>query len=98
MKRTFCSFSAGLWAFPFKETHLVSNNLISVSRFFLHNIKNFMAVFGLGLPTSDTLYYNERRFRQVAEAMPTVVWSADASGYIDWYNSRWYEVTGQSHA
>lgn len=38
----------------------------------------------------------ERGFQVLAEALPQMVWSADASGWIDWYNDRWYAYTGQA--
>ena len=38
----------------------------------------------------------ERDFRALADTIPVIVWTADASGWIDWYNSRWYEFTGQT--
>jgi PAS domain S-box-containing protein len=38
----------------------------------------------------------ERGFQVLAEALPQMVWTADASGWIDWYNHRWYEYTGQT--
>ena len=37
---------------------------------------------------------SEARFRELADAMPQVVWTARADGYIDYYNRRWYELTG----
>jgi PAS domain S-box-containing protein len=39
---------------------------------------------------------SERRFRVLAEAIPVICWTADANGWIDWYNHRWYEFTGQT--
>ncbi len=39
---------------------------------------------------------SERRFRVLAEAIPVMCFTADASGWIDWYNRRWYEFTGQA--
>jgi PAS domain S-box-containing protein len=36
-----------------------------------------------------------RRFRALAEAIPVICWTADPDGWIDWYNHRWYEFTGQ---
>lgn len=39
---------------------------------------------------------SERRFRVLAEAIPVVCWTADAEGWIDWYNRRWYDYTGQT--
>ncbi|MDQ2680359.1 MAG: SpoIIE family protein phosphatase [Candidatus Eremiobacteraeota bacterium] len=34
--------------------------------------------------------------RSIAEGSPIIMWTADAKGWIDWYNSRWYEYTGQT--
>jgi PAS domain S-box-containing protein len=33
-------------------------------------------------------------FRQLADAMPQIVWAARPDGYLDYYNQRWYEFTG----
>jgi PAS domain S-box-containing protein len=35
------------------------------------------------------------RFRELADALPQIVWSCDASGKIDYLNRRWYELTGK---
>jgi PAS domain S-box-containing protein len=40
------------------------------------------------------LHESETRFRQLADAMPQIVWAARPDGYIDYYNQRWYEYTG----
>ncbi|GAC1594378.1 MAG: hypothetical protein NVS3B28_25010 [Candidatus Velthaea sp.] len=36
------------------------------------------------------------RLRTFLETVPQIVWTADASGWIDWYNPRWFEFTGQT--
>ena len=36
----------------------------------------------------------EREIRTLADAIPTLAWTARADGYIEWYNARWYEYTG----
>jgi PAS domain S-box-containing protein len=36
----------------------------------------------------------ERRFRQLADAMPQIVWTARPDGRIDYLNRRWHEFTG----
>ena len=36
----------------------------------------------------------ERRFRQLADAMPQIVWTARPDGDIDYMNRRWAEFTG----
>jgi PAS domain S-box len=33
-------------------------------------------------------------FRQLADSMPQIVWTARADGTIDYFNRRWYEFTG----
>lgn len=37
---------------------------------------------------------NEQRYRNLAEAIPAIVWTADARGEITYFNARWYEYTG----
>lgn len=40
------------------------------------------------------LSQSEGRFRALAEALPQVVWTADAEGGTEWLNRQWYEYTG----
>jgi PAS domain S-box-containing protein len=35
-------------------------------------------------------------FRVIADAVPQMMWSALPDGWIDWYNARWFEYTGQT--
>ena len=44
----------------------------------------------------QSLVESEARFRQLADAMPQMVWTALPDGHIDYYNERWYEFTGFS--
>jgi PAS domain S-box-containing protein len=46
----------------------------------------------LSAPVDDAM------FRQLAENIPALCWIADSTGYITWYNPRWYEYTGTSPA
>jgi PAS domain S-box-containing protein len=39
---------------------------------------------------------SESRFRQLADAMPLIVWTARPDGVLDYYNERWYVFTGFS--
>ena len=39
---------------------------------------------------------SEERYRLLADAMPQIVWTADADGSFDYYNRRWYEYTGRT--
>ncbi|HEY9622559.1 MAG TPA: PAS domain S-box protein [Crinalium sp.] len=39
---------------------------------------------------------SQQRYRELAEAMPQMVWTADATGAVTYWNHRWYEYTGLS--
>lgn len=42
----------------------------------------------------DELSKSEAQFRNLADALPQLAWIADGTGWIHWYNRRWYEYTG----
>lgn len=37
---------------------------------------------------------SERKYRSLAEAIPQIVWTSNAEGEINYFNTRWYEFTG----
>jgi PAS domain S-box-containing protein len=39
---------------------------------------------------------SEANFRQLADAMPQIVWSSNPRGVPDYFNRRWYEYSGQT--
>lgn len=39
---------------------------------------------------------SESRFRQLADAIPQIVWMTDSKGKTDFHNERWFEYTGLS--
>ncbi len=39
---------------------------------------------------------SEERFRTLANAIPQLCWTANADGWIFWYNQRWYDFTGKT--
>jgi PAS domain S-box-containing protein len=41
---------------------------------------------------------SEQRFRDLADAMPLVVWTAGADGMVTYFNRRWYEFSGMQVA
>ena len=41
-----------------------------------------------------TLRESEARFRQLADAMPQIVFAAQPDGHVDYFNRQWYEYTG----
>lgn len=42
----------------------------------------------------EALKRSEENFRQLADSMPQIIWTARPDGYLDYYNKRWYEYTG----
>jgi PAS domain S-box-containing protein len=45
--------------------------------------------------TEQSLRDGERRFRELADAMPQIVWGAHPDGQFDYYNRRWHDFTGR---
>jgi PAS domain S-box-containing protein len=43
---------------------------------------------------TETLRESEQRFRQLADAMPQIVWTAGPDGDVEYYNQRWYDYSG----
>ena len=43
----------------------------------------------------DAVRQSERQFRQLADSMPQIVWTANADGYTDYYNKQWYLLIGE---
>ena len=39
---------------------------------------------------------SEESYRQLADAMPQIVWTARPDGFLDYYNQRWFDYTGAS--
>ena len=37
---------------------------------------------------------SEARFRELANSMPQIVWTADKEGRLDYFNERWHQFTG----
>lgn len=44
----------------------------------------------------EALRESEHRFRTLTEALPQIVWSADANGHVDYANKQWEEYTGNA--
>jgi len=46
------------------------------------------------IETQATLHVSEQQFRELAHNISQFAWTADASGWIYWYNQRWHDYTG----
>ncbi|BCL39112.1 PAS domain-containing protein [Nostoc sp. MS1] len=44
------------------------------------------------------LQASQQRYQNLAEAMPQMVWTADATGAVNYWNQRWYEYSGLGEA
>jgi PAS domain S-box-containing protein len=45
----------------------------------------------------EAVAQSARRFRQLADSMPQIVWTATADGYVDYYNKQWYLLIGDEN-
>jgi PAS domain S-box-containing protein len=45
----------------------------------------------------DAVRESEKRFRQLADSMPQIVWTANADGYVEYYNKQWYLLIGEEN-
>lgn len=45
----------------------------------------------------DDVRQREGQFRQLADSMPQIVWTATANGYVDYYNKQWYLLIGEEN-
>ncbi len=43
------------------------------------------------------LQASETNFRELANSMPQIVWTAGPDGALDYYNQRWFEYTGMTY-
>ena len=44
----------------------------------------------------DKASENEARFRELADAAPVFIWTADADGLVDFINRGWLDFTGRT--
>jgi PAS domain S-box-containing protein len=61
---------------------------------FMQTVVRFVALADERLRTARELQNSEERFRQLADAMPQLVWTAETNGTIDYYNRRHEEFSG----
>ena len=62
-----------------------------MARSFLTELKSAEAVL---VTNENALRESETRFRELADNISQFAWTADAKGWIYWYNKRWHDYTG----
>ena len=70
------------------------------STFVLVTVASFIAgtVLLMTLGRADVARRNQARFEALAEAIPQIIWIADAGGKTTYINKRWYDMTGTSES
>jgi PAS domain S-box-containing protein len=73
------------------RTYIRSSNAVETSSHPMNDDGPAISAASVG----DQRVLRERdQFRALANAVPQLVWMADANGSIHWYNQRWYDFTG----
>ena len=78
---------------PVRDVEVFGNKIEASEKSFLyliiHDITKRKQV-------ETALKESEERFRTLADAIPQLCWTANAEGWIIWYNQRWYDYTGKT--
>ena len=76
-----------------RDVEVFSNKIEIAGKSFLYLIIHDISERKLA---EAALKESEARFRTLADAIPQLCWSANAEGWLLWYNQRWYEYTGMT--
>ncbi|MDB6110452.1 MAG: Two-component hybrid sensor and regulator [Pedosphaera sp.] len=63
---------------------------------FLQSVANILAAALERKHVESALARSESQFRELANAMPQIVWTAGPDGEVDYFNQRWFDFTGLS--
>lgn len=44
----------------------------------------------------EALKHSEEAFRSLTQSLPQLIWTANAEGYCDFFNDKWYDYTGST--
>jgi PAS domain S-box-containing protein len=72
---------------------LINSNVLFVEDRFIHT-RCFTRDVTRHKRADEALRESEDRFRTLADNISQFAWTADPTGWIFWYNQRWYEYTG----
>ncbi|UII20794.1 chemotaxis protein CheB [Fulvivirga ligni] len=63
---------------------------------FLQSVANMISTALKTREHQEKLHASEEQFKTISNSIPQLAWIADPSGYVYWYNHRWYDYTGTS--
>lgn len=61
---------------------------------FIVSVANMLSTAIRSRETQERVFSSEQKFRTIANSIPQLAWMTDETGYIFWYNERWYQLTG----
>lgn len=61
---------------------------------FLQSVANLLSTALRTQEAQERVLESEDKFRTMANTIPQLAWMTDETGYIFWYNQRWYDYTG----
>lgn len=61
---------------------------------FLVSVANMLSTAVRTRESQEAIFESEEKFRNMANSIPQFAWMTDETGYIFWYNQRWFDYTG----
>ncbi len=73
-----------------------SRNFTQDDANFLRSAANLLSIAIREQQVHQQMLANEAKFRTLANTIPQLAWMTDKTGYIVWYNDRWFDYTGSN--
>jgi two-component system, sensor histidine kinase and response regulator len=89
---------AGLYGTEFGLALFATSNIVLFVVIIWLSARSLNLTDGKRRRASEQLRASEERFRQLADAMPQIVWTATPDGRLDYQNRRWFDYTGMTQA
>jgi len=89
---------AGLYGSEFGAAMFAGSFVVIFSFLTWMSARSLNRIDGRHRRAAEQLRASEERFRQLADAMPQIVWTARPDGWLDYYNQPWFDYTGMTLA